>query len=428
MRNAGVKNNDGQALVLVMMVLAALFMLTASLGIITSHTRGNITREQSFTRALYAAEMGLEKTMAKAINDVQWFNGLTQGVKTTVPVTIDPQLAGELSFTVTATKQGRATGQIFGTPVLLESVGRSLDSQGNPAAQKTLQSTLLVFTAEDYFKGFSILPEEPVQMEIKGNATFDTPFIYNGDLTLGGSVSVTGTNPVYTTGGLQLSGNASCGTSITGYPYIPPFPDLVAGYYEQKAGEDGLDHVYSSGASGTTFVFPNSNVGTNTITIAQNKNKTEEITVYVYNGFYYVDGNVTISGMYQGNAVIFATGDINVASDLTPVNDSGQADPTAGSLTLIALGDAVIENSTVYANLMAGGIFQAWGNAWLYGAVCATGANFGGGHGGGSQGGGGGNFDMEFTSDLAPQDNYVPVTAKIINWQELYPVFSSPNN
>lgn len=397
MRGAGWKNNDGQALVLVMMVISVLFVLTASLGTITSHTRGNVISEQRFTQALYAADAGIEKTAAKIINDVKWYTGLPYLGEhdNFAEVFAATELADNVTFQVGAKK----TDQRIGTSVLLNSVGRYLDGGGNMLAQKTLRSEVAVFAAGDYFQGFSILPEDPLYLGTSGNMTVNADLILNGSLDLRGSTRVNG--DVFASG--TVSGN-STGAKYSNYPYIPPFPDLDESYYRGRAMDEG--QVYYSD---TTFANPGMLTGQG--------NQTEKM-VAVYSGFYYVDGNINISGDYRGTAVFFTTGDVNITGNLEPKCNAGDdPDTSAGNLTLIASGNINIDNYTVYANLMARGVLGARENAKLYGSACVTGIDFGQG-GQGSE-----NFTMYYGSDLAPNMDSVPVGIKIIDWGELYPVF-----
>lgn len=401
------RQNDGQALIMVVISIAILYVITASLGSITGHTHKNMISELELTQALYAADAGIENTIGKVLNDSAWYEGLSSAFTT---VFNNQELTAGVVYG-TKIKKVNNTDQVFGTEAMIESVGQCINA-GNVQAKKTLQCYIAVYTANDYFKGLTVLPGEAVGATVTGSAAINSPVICSSDLTLGDSLTVVGNNPVYTGGELTLADSASCdaGNVQQSYSYIPPVPDLDDSYYQILAAESGAEHLFTSGVSDPTYTFPNSHIDTKQVIIPDSDGA--EATVYLYSGCYYVNGDLNISGCYQGKAVIFASGDIKIASDLVSVNDYCEETAGAGDLTLIALGNIMVEESKVYANLMARGVFQTSGAVILQGAVCASGIDLGRSH-----------FDLNFNS-LDVNKAAIPVTVKVYNWQELYPVIA----
>jgi len=386
MRIAGRNNNGGQALLLVIIVISLLLALTGSLGMITRLTKNNIIGEQQFIRAFYAADAGIEKTAAKIITELPagppWYTGLS-GSYTGI---LSGSLPGNTRFEVKARKEARSTC----TSLLLQSVGQCLDHNGKVLAQKTVEADVAVFNAADFFRGFSILPEEPLLLDNIGNLTLVVhgDFLLNGSLKAGESLQVNGT--VYASG--PVTGSYPQGKQGN-YSYIPPFPNPDSRYYADRAASDG--HLFYAGA---TFANPPDRA-------------------VPYNGFYFIDGDMDISGDFIGSAIFFATGDITISGDLTPRPSAEDVpDITAGDLTLIALGDIKLENCTIYANLMARGL-EVRGNTVLYGAACMAETEF-------KPGGlGSGNLTIYSGGARLPVPDAIPPAIKIVEWREIYPVF-----
>ena len=368
------RDNSGQALLLVVVTVSVLLTMTAALYLVTGMSRKNIIGEQQLLRALYAADAGIEKATAKIVTEAParpaWYTGLSGG-KTGI---LSGVLPGNATFAVRAGKGGTIP---VGTLLTLESTGQCLDGQGKMAAQKTVLANAPVFTAGDYFHGLSILPAQSKLF----NYTDNLPVLVNGDLVLNGSLG--------NLAPLQVNGRSYTNDN---YAYIPPCPKLDSRYYEDRAEANG-EFFYTD----ATFAsLPDRAVP--------------------YDGFYYVDGDLDISGAFSGSAVFFAAGDITVAANLIPQPDAdGVPHPEAGSLTLIALGDIKLVSCTAYANLMAKGI-KVWGDAVVYGGICVTDSEFKPG------GPGSGSLVVYAAGARSPRPEAVPLAIKITGWRELYAV------
>jgi len=325
---------EGQTLILVMMITTLLLILISAVGAMTLRSYVNVVREEEYIKVQCAADAGIEKTIAAIKEDADWWNNFlcfNDGVVTDVfPET---SISDDVTYSVKAIKQT----QYIGNSLSISSLGQCKNDAGELLAQKTLRCTVAVYAIEDYLKGLAVLPDQPVFIDMPGNITVDGSMILNGSIDLPDTVPVSGD--------IYAGGNATgdCGGQIySNYEYIPSFPELNESYYLQRALEDGhvFYHDKEFGAGGV---------------------------ITEYNGFYYVDGNVNISGVYQGAALIFSTGNINVLGNL---ENGGSGN---GSLTLIALGDVNIYNFFAYTNIIARGSLFVQGGASLHGAACVGG-------------------------------------------------------
>lgn len=386
-------DQNGQTVVLVIMVTAVLFTMIAALGTTVYHKHNNVEREEKFIQALYAAEAGIETTVARIKKNPSWYNNLPCTGKDFTVFSETPW-ESRVTFRVTGAKQELKAG----TSMVINSVGECTGGNGDVLAKKTLRSEVAVFNAEDYFKGLMVLPGVPGGFNPAGTVHLVADLFVDGDAYSGDNLDVDGC--------IYASGNISGGQGENKqehYHYIPPFPELDPAYYLQRALEDG--HVFQTDKIWTT-PRPYSDGDEEVLWPAAR-----------YNGFYFVDGDIAISGDYCGRALFFCTGDINVTGNLEPKHYIGDhVDTGAGGLTLIALGDVDLDNNTVYANIMAGGRLLARGGADLHGAVCARGMVLDG-----EQSTGG--LAVYYDQGLIPVAGAVPVTTKTVWWEEYYPVF-----
>ncbi|KAF1086555.1 hypothetical protein SPSYN_00274 [Sporotomaculum syntrophicum] len=330
---------DGQTLVLVIMITAVLFILSSALCTMTIGCYMNVIREEEYIKAHCAAEAGVEKTIAAIKEDDGWLNNLPAANSNDVftRVFLETPVSDDVTNSVEAIKQR----QFIGNSLLINSFGRYENDAGELLAQKTLRYTVAVYGMEDFLKGLAVLPAQPASFDMYNNITVDGSMIINGSINIPDNMLVNG--DIYASG--NVTGNC-VGQIHSNYDYIPSFPELDENYYLEKATED--DHVFYNDVE-----FGGCGVITD------------------YNGFYYVEGNVNVSGDYQGIALIFSTGNINVMGNMeTGVSGGENTGIGNGSLTLVALGDINIHSFNVYANVIAGGSLYAQEGASLYGAAC----------------------------------------------------------
>lgn len=339
----------GQALILVMLVLLVVAVLgTAAITLAASH-RQTAARQRNLVQAYYAADAGVERALVMITQNPTGSYNFSFGPLENVPC------SGGSIEKVTVEEP----------PELKEGPGRGLKitSVGTfRTARKTLIVKVRVYTPGDLLKGVSIFPPAPDHLQkITGN------FTLTGEsgkprpvFLIDGSLDVRGATQKHIDAGVYASGSIE---GLTGsnihphYPAIPPFPVLDASWYEKKARE--ADQYYSGGDG--------------------KKDYTKSFTEICYNGVYFVDGNVQISGKrktgnefepYSGKAVIVATGDIEVTGDLQ-AKDGNRENNLLILISLNPGGRVDVENHAVDALIISNGTFSAQGNAQLFGGIIA---------------------------------------------------------
>ncbi|MGB9845985.1 MAG: hypothetical protein ACPLRH_00580, partial [Desulfotomaculales bacterium] len=342
-------------------------------------THGKEARYQKdLLQAYYTAEAGLERALVKIRANPELgdqsgvlFSRVPYAGGGTFDVSLAPESQNGFARRVKITSAGR-----FGT------------------AKKTLEISLLVFRVSDLLKGTSILSSDPVDLRITGNFFAGSEpgsergiFLINGNLELGGSSRIEA--DVY------ASGNISGKDRITGdvYPFysaLPSFPLIDEGYYENEARENGK---YYPGDAG----FGSEGHG-------HHDGEIDE-----YNGIYFVDGTLTISGTYRGKAVIVAR-KIKIDGNLL-------ANTPADLLTLVSLSDVDLKNNEARALVIAAGVFRAQGNAALHGGLLTQNIEVSG------------NVDIYCNPELAAQNPLSGLSfgsggVKIESWKEQFPVVS----
>jgi len=326
----------GQSLVVVIMITSLLLILSSAAGAMVLRSYVNVAREEEYIKAQYAAEAGIETTIAALSQDTELLSNLlavNDGVE--VEVFSETPVSDQVTYLVVAKKKTQALGK----SIEISSHGCCRDGVGALLAKKTLLCTVDIYGQADYLKGLAVLPGQSANLALPGNITVE------GDMLCNGSVDLSETSLIG--GDVYASGNVTgtCGGQIySNFSNLPPFPALEENYYLQRALDDG--HVFYHDADFGTADF-----------------------VTDYSGFYYVDGNVNIFGEYQGMGLIFATGNIYVQGNLS--NTSGN-----GSLTLVSLGDIDIYNFSVAAHIIAGGSLLVQEGAALQGAACVAGLTY----------------------------------------------------
>lgn len=371
---------EGQALILVVLVLLVLALLgAASLTLTSAHGR-TARYQRDLMQAYYIAEAGVERALIKIRENPSWFAGLQNNEIIIFRV---PYAGGEINeVRLTKTSAGIATR------AEITSVGKF------GTAQKTLQVNALVFGVFDLLKGASILSLDPLDLRITGNFTLSSEqgsgtgvFVIRGSLDLGGSSRVEA--DVY------ASGNVTGREKITGnvYPYyqaIPSFPAIDEGYYRSEAQKSGQYYPGNADFGGEGHGHYGGEIDN-------------------YNGIYFIDGTLTISGTYSGKA-IFVAKNIEIDGDL-------KANTSNDLLTLISFGDVDIKNHKVDALIVAAGAFRAQGGAELRGGFLARDMDVSG------------NVQIICNPALAAQNpppgfSFGSGGVKIESWKEQYPVVS----
>lgn len=371
------RDEKGQALLFVVLMTSLILVLvTGALGVTGIH-RKNVQYQKQQVQAYYIAEAGIERAVAKMREDASWLDRFAWGREERVAELEGPYSGGEINqVTLRKTTEG------MGLKVELASLGKFVN------AQKTLQATLYYVNAQSLMGGLSLLPDSPLDLDIRGNFSLENAgqnwgkLLLNGNLRLSGSAEVKA--DVYVSGSVEGRDKIE-GQVYENFRYIPRFPEIDLTYYQAEALRAGQYYPGDLALSGTRL----------------------------YNGIYYVERNLTLYGTYSGRAVLVVEGNVSIPRDLLPASVSD-------AVTIICLGDVDMENSTVKAVIIAGGTLFARGNGVLEGALVARGLNFGG------QGqGGGGSVTIRYNAQAIPGNLLTGIMPEleIISWKEKYPVF-----
>lgn len=349
----------GQALILVMLVLLVVAVLgSAAITLATSH-RQTAARQRNLVQSYYAADAGVERVLVMIRHTSGWLDGGwdSEGKKS---LTVPSYAGGSINVTVRKLQGGPGTG------LEITSVGSSVK------ARKTLIVKVRVYTPGDLLKGVSIFPPAPDHLQkITGNFTLTGEsgkprpvFLIDGSLDVRGATQKHIDADVYASSSIEGLAGANVHPN---YSAIPPFPELKEEWYRNQA-----NYFYSGD---TTFPQEaqkrDHGHGQDAQKSDHEKGQGQEGRgdhVAQYDGVYFVDGDVQISGTYSGKAVIVATGKIEVSDDLR-AEERGE-----DLLVLISLGSGVDirkGNSIVDALIITNGTFSAQGNAQLFGGIIA---------------------------------------------------------
>ncbi len=385
------RNQKGQTLLMVTVIVAMTSLIMVNLFSITCKTRENLLKEQALTRALLAADAGVEKTLARVRSDIDWYESIPFSTGNSL---VEIFGVTELPDGTVLRVEGARNREVLGTTLQLNSVGMVNGENGAVLARKTICPRLAVFTAGDFLKGLSVLAGDDQVAILPGGITVNGSLVASGSIDLSAGIDINGD----VIAGGEVRGTCA-GNIYKSYRYIPAFPNLDTTYYHHKALAGG-QCFYSD----TTF--------SNQVFTDDTGQLVETATGY--SGFYYVEGDINISGDYYGNALIFATGDINISGDLVPsFIAGGNPDTGAGSITLVSLGDINIHGNKVYACLVARGHIRYSDGAVINGAACVTGVSPATGNAG---------MTLNYEPDISPRPDYLPVQARVDLWKELYKV------
>lgn len=371
------QDERGQALLFVVLMTSLILVLTTGVLEITSIHRRNVQYQRQQVQAYYIAEAGIERVIAKIREEPGWLDRFSLGRDESVSELKGPYAGGEISqVTLRKTTEG------MGLKIELTSLGKF------SSAQKTLRATLYYVNAQSLLGGLSLLPDTPLDLDIKGNFSLENAGQNWGRLLLNGNLKLSGS--AHVEADVYVSGSVEGRDKIEGQVYtnvrdLPQFPEVNLSYYETEARRTGQYYPTDLTLSGTR----------------------------VYTGIYYIRGDLSLSGTYSGQATFVVEGDVSIARDLLPVS-------SYDAITIICLGNVDMENSKVKATVIAGGTLSVRGNGELEGALVARGLNFGG-----SGGGGGGSVTIKYNPQFIQSNLLTGVLPQltIISWKENYPIF-----
>lgn len=431
------KNESGQALALVMMVLAVLLLMGSSLL-----TQGGESRKVSFeegeiVKACYIAEAGAERAIAEIKNNPSWFKDLA--------LDEDVEFISNLNYgggKIAAVTVRRTSETENPTTFYIESVGefggakRTIEVQGEmydpvdfprgvwvrspssfsnnsiiesdvtaegeltfinnstasgvitAAGDVTLRNNM---TATRIITGGNLTVYNNVEVTMDVDAAGDV-FLYNnavinGEVNAEGNISVSNNavinGDVYYNGTLTVGPGAATGTEHPGGAEavdvsIPLFPTLDEDWYAENA-----DQILTGDLSGSINL----------------------------DGIWYVAGDISISGTYSGNGTIVAGGKVTINGDLN------RAD-TGSSLAVISFGNVdgvgieVSNNVTAYALLYSPNKIVVSNNAHIHGSVICNMLDLSN------------NAQVIYDNSLQESHpEWVTTTVRVTSWKEKYPVF-----
>lgn len=338
------KNERGQALVVVFLMVAVIFLVGAAVIELGLSVKKNAISEVAQQKAYYIDEAGVNLALA----DLRQRAFTSDQALDDFSISNRPYADGQIdSVTVSATAKEGEIGTLF----TITAAGSYMK------AKKTLNVTVLVTGMADVFHGLSVLPESAcnVDADVVGNFTLlpagqskRPRMIINGDITFGsnaGDINAV----VFASGEINDKHNrVNSKDKYPNYSSIPPFPGLPSPDWFQS---------YAQCFSGDTTVAEQRDHG------GQMQNFLD-IKSLQPSGIYLIDGNVTISGTYSVPATIVATGGIKIG-------DLRRTDRNNGLLlTLIAGEDVEINGSNeIDAIIVAGGSYCAKGKSELYGSL-----------------------------------------------------------
>lgn len=449
------KDDSGQALVLVMMVLLVILLMGASMLTQGSESRKASFQEREIVQVYYIAEAGAEKALAKIKKDPSWLKGLAYNTEVTY---ISSQDYGDGQISSVMVK--RTSDAANPTTFFIESVGQY---QG---AKRTIEVRGEMYDPVDFPRGVWI--RSPLSL-FGQNSTIDSDVTAEGAITFLNNCSVL--HNITAAGDVTLSQNMTATKVTTGRDLI--INNNAAVTMEIDAARDVLMDNNSQ-INGTVNVVRNVNVGSGAIIgyneeveVTDDKGHTKTETVFrgrdVYfngsitnngrtgmqhiggahavnvsippfptleqswyadnadqfltgnlsgtfnvDGISYIPGNITISGTYSGAGAIVAGGKVTINGDLN------RAD-TDSSLAIISFGSSVgIETSnnlTVYALLYSPNKITLGNGTHVHGSTICNIVEVG--------------QNATVTDDDTMQNQqpkWITTVVKITSWKEKYPV------
>ncbi|MDD4239609.1 MAG: hypothetical protein PHT62_13820 [Desulfotomaculaceae bacterium] len=385
------KNESGQALLLVLMVIMVLVMIGAAALTRTSGSRLRSFEEKKMVQASYIAEAGTEKALASVKNDPTWLKGLAYNTVNNY-ITDLAYAGGQItSVKVIRTSSNEANPTIFS----IESTG---DYQGTT---RTIKVTGEVRDGITFAKGIWVNSATNFENKVecycdiicKSTLTFKNNDIVYGNIVAEGTVDVKNgmtaysiisgqdviiknnlvisdqneliesnlevTSQIIAGGNVNIDkgfvgGKVSAIGNITLENKVNITGDVYFNgelYMDNDKSSTGTPH--KGGAVPFEVNIPSLPVIDEDM--YSNPDRTIDSGIlsgdYDIDGINYAPGNLDISGTYSGKGVIVAHGKVTISGDLFRANEDS-------SLVIIALGqvDGVgisSNNETTYAQLFS---------------------------------------------------------------------------
>lgn len=356
------RRSRGSVFLLAMVALLSLIILGVALLEIAINGLDRAAKDQKRAQAFALAESGVDMALARLYDDYDSINEKLAATGTYTSSYTLPE--GEVTFTVTAPYAGISkTCEITSTST----------TWANRSETIRVVASYLENPART-FRG-AIFSDSPLtisgNVKVYPDAAGEGAEIYaNGDITVNGTAATFNDGPgglpddcgsIYTTGSIAPEDVLDGCPSSNVYQHIAPIPMPVIdlNLYKDMAQHPasyGTEYVgvYISGKK----TFNSSDLDFATLYPGK--------TVIVY-----VDGDVRITGQYTGNAMIVASGKIDVTGNITTTS------PTTNSLALMSPKAIKLNgNATVEGLIYAHGVevdadIFATGSVVIKGAICA---------------------------------------------------------
>jgi len=446
------KNESGQALLLVMMVLMVLMLVGAA-----SLTRASSSHMRSFeqmkmVQSSYIAEAGVEKVLAYIKNDYKWLKEL--------PYNVETVYAFEGNDSIKGTEDDLTTLDYAGGTIDVVKITRTSADGENPTefyiesrgtyldATRTIKVTGEMYDPIDFNKGVwvqssSVFSNNTVyycNVTGQGDLTFSNNSYASGDILAGGSITLennVNANSIFAGQDVEILNNVIVTSLVKAGRDV-----IINNNGEVKGKVNAIRNVsLENNAKITGDVYYNGSIslGSNAVTGPRHPGGAAPVTVDIpsfpvldesiymqypnpapsgtlygsfnIDGIYYVPGNLNISGTYYGNGMIVTHGKITITGDLIRGNKQS-------SLALIALGNnngvgiSGSNNATVYALLYSPYEIVLNNNYIFYGSLICNSVQV--------------NNNTVVTYDDTLQINHpkwMTTVIKIKSWKEAFPVF-----
>lgn|GEM_PF-988082 len=441
----------GQALIIVMVLVGVFLLLgTATVSLGSSGTRAALY-EGDLVRALYIAEAGVEKTLARAKWDYSWVEGLVVGAERNLVT--DPIPSGYGGGTLEYVKVTKVSSDENKSTLRIESRGRYRH------ARRTVRVTVEVARPFAFWRGVWTESPDSAPSSFSNNATVDSEVLVNGSITfsnnctitevvrVGGNVVVENNmeiNPrdLYAGGTVTIKNNGEVAGNVHAVGSVLLENNAEVGGDVRSMGDVTLENNAEVG--GGVWANGNVNLASNAkvkggVYPHQSMDLRFTVPDFPYldlewyrqnaehylsgpqtwtgsvslDGLYFIDGNLTVQGTctYRGLATVVVNGTVTVSNNgkLLP------ADPARDDLCLLGSGNVnLLNNVEVKALVYSPATVSIENNAVLRGSVIARTLSVQN------------NAEVIYEPELVDnQPDWVTAWVRIISWQELYPIFPS---
>jgi cytoskeletal protein CcmA (bactofilin family) len=431
------KNQSGQALVLVMMVLTVMLLMGSSLLTQGGKSRAASYGEGEMVRAGYIAEAGAERALAEIKNGPARFKGLTLDENVEL---ISNLVYGSGKINSVMVKRISGTGNPTAFYIKAEGTcgdaQRTIRVQGEMYDPVDFSRGVWVGTPSSFSNNSIIISDVTAQ----GALTFINNSAANGVITAAGDVTL---NNNMTATRIITGGNLTVKNNVVVTMDVSAAGNVKLEENAQIAGEvnAGGDIEMSNNSVITGNVYYNGSIINSGATIEKEQHPGAAETVDVFipafpvldedwyaenadqilagdlsgtfslDGIWYHTGDISISGAYSGNGTVVAGGKVTIDGDL----DRADAESSLAVLSFGNNGGVGIEvgkDTSAHALLYTGNQIVIDNNAHVYGSLVCNELDL--------------NKNTRVTYDGTLQDghpDWVTTVVKVTSWKEKYSVF-----